>query len=387
MSILALLAAASAQPAAPQADDPVERAIELLGDGAYEEARALLAPIADGQDSDAAYVLAYMEEHGLGAPADRDEARRLYVSAAMAGQPDAQYELGELAYTGEGVQQDLDRAYAWFNLAATQGHARATYMLGLMHAEGQYVPQDMGRAAALYEQAAETGVPEAQFQLGVLYLEGKGRPQDDEQAAHWFGLAAEQGHTEAAYNLAVLYETERLAGEPKLEEAARLMRNAAEAGLTQASVALGYMALNGRGMPASDEQARAWFERAAKAGSPEGMYLYAASLAEGLGGLTNLQGALDWAEASVTASQGEPPAVIEERTGLRDEIRVALEDRPEERTIEIAPLPDRVATAAPEALNDFIEEEDQAPSLPDEAETDEEEPEIVVRDRPRGLRR
>ena len=316
--------AASQEPVRPRAEategSAVRAAIALMDQGLYDQARGALEPLVAARDPDATYVLGYIHARGLGTPADETTARRLFVAAAMDGQPDAQFALGELAYTGRGVRRDRARAYEWYDLAAAKGHARALYMLGVMHAEGGPVPQDLMRAADLYARAAGAGSTAAMHQLGALHLEGRGVAQSYAEAARWFEAAARRGDAESQYNLALLHDSERLPGPPDLAEAVRWMRQAA-AEMPRAKIAMGLFALRGRGTEQSDEAARAWFARAAADEDAEGLFLYAAALAEGLGGPTDREAALRYAEAALRASAGDPIEVIEERRALRDQLR------------------------------------------------------------------
>ena len=327
----------------------VGRVIAMLDRGEYAAAREALEPLVAARDPDATYVLGYVHARGLGGPPDETEARRLFVAAAMDGQPDAQFALGELAYTGRGVQRDWGRAYEWYNLAAAKGHAKALYMLGVMHAEGQHVPEDLTRAASLYERAAERGSLPAMHQLGALYLEGGGVAQSYERAAAWFERAAQRGDTDSQYNLALLYDAERLPGPARLDEAVRWMERAASQS-PQAQIAMGLFALRGRGTEQSDAAARAWFRRAAASRNAEGMFLYAAALAEGLGGPVEPREALSWAEQALRASAGEPIEVLDERRRLRDALRAALDapQRVAPRTADARPIVAQGPSAAPE---------------------------------------
>src|SRR5580698_10392374 len=62
---------------------------------------------------------------------------------------------------------------------------------------------------------------------------------------------------------------ELLSGDP--EQAAMWVRSAADCGLAAAQLRLGRMLLTGTGVPLDQEQARAWFERAALQGDAEAL--------------------------------------------------------------------------------------------------------------------
>ena len=341
---VAVAQAPAPRAAAAEATD-VRRAITLLDRGLFDEARLALEPLVGAGDPDATYVLGYIHARGLGTPADDATARRLFVAAAMDGQADAQFALGELAYRGQGVRRDRARAYAWYDLAAAKGHAKALYMLGVMHADGTHAPQDLTRAADLYRRAAAAGSLRAMHQLGSLYLEGRGVAQSYAEAARWFEAAAREGDAESQYNLALLHDSERLPGPSDLDAAVRWMRQAAANGMPKAKIAMGLFSLRGRGTEQSDAAARRWFAQAAADEDAEGLFLYAAALAEGLGGPPDRAAALAHAEAALRASAGDPIEVIEERRALRDQLRAASA-RPAVRTPSLG-TPPAVAAAAP----------------------------------------
>jgi len=93
----------------------------------------------------------------------------------------------------------------------------------------------------------------------------------------------------------------------RLELAARLFREAGEAGHTVAMSHLGYLYSAGRGVPRKDEQAVRWFRRAAEAGSSYAMNNLGVLLSKGRGIKRNYQEAFRWYRRA--AEVGNPDAM------------------------------------------------------------------------------
>jgi TPR repeat protein len=115
--------------------------------------------------------------------------------------------------------------------------------------------------------------------LAIVYLSGDGVVKDQGKAAEWFGKGAATGDPISAYNLGLMLQLGVL-GVPDLDAAAVHMRAAAEAGFAPAMTGLGLLIHRGAQGP---EVPADWFERAAKAGDPQGRFLYAIALSEGDG--------------------------------------------------------------------------------------------------------
>lgn len=349
--LIASLALSMAQPSA--ASTGVEEAVAAVQSGNYARALQLSQDYAAIGNPDAQYILGHLYQKALGVERDMTKAIEYYVSAAAAGQSNAQFALGELAYTGEAVQQDWDRAAEWFNLASAGGHMLAKTRLGFMYAEGQSVPKDPQRAAFMFEEAAKAGVPAAQYHLALLYLDGSGRRKDFDIAADWFRQAAENGDADSMYNLALLLESGRLKDGEDLAGTVRWMRAAAEKGIVPAKVSMGLLAYNGRGMTRAEGEAMQWFRAAAQDGDPEGMFLYAVALSEGLGGKPNFSAAQYWANKAVSSSgEGTPPGAMRERIGLQRQLEAVMAEQnrltaQRERAARMAPL--RNATLMPDS--------------------------------------
>lgn len=299
-------------------------AFAALEAGDAAKARSLAEPLAATADPAAQTLVAYLDERGLAGPKNLQRALQNYVAAANAGYADAQFALGELAYLGDGVKKDLARAAGWFELAAAQGQPRALVRLGQMLMTGEGVVKDFGRAARLLEAGARAGDPDGQFYFGVAALNGSGRAQNYVDARDWMLKAANQGHALAAYNLALLYDSDLL-GASDVDASVKWMQSAADAGLPQAMVGMGLLVhrLKVAGPSAAD-----WFEKAAKAGDPQGQFLFAVALSEGDGRPKDARAALRWVDRTLVESDALDPELKTNAVALRQKLVAAIGPRP-----------------------------------------------------------
>ncbi len=204
-----------------------------------------------------------------------------------------------LRHRGSG-RRDMAEAARWCRRAAEDGDASSRYLYGLLLERGLGAPRDELGSAKWLAAAADQGMAEAQYALSLLYLGGRGVIRDAAQAFAWCRKAAEQGLPEAQTLLASMYD-EELRSSRNYAQAVRWYRRAAGAGEITAQFNLGSMfarawacppirsspwsgspgrpgpgtpgrpstwgdASDRTGTPQDEEQALAWFLRAAKAG-------------------------------------------------------------------------------------------------------------------------
>lgn len=268
---------------------------------------------------DAQFYLADCYGQGmLGLEVDTKEAFKLYQAAAKAGHAQAAYRTAVCCEMGPedggGTSRDYPKAVQWYRRAAALGDAAAMYKLGAIllksllgqpkniaeavtwlkrgaeradadhpHAlhelAGLYessnanpeirnkVIADDAYARELFKQAAGLGYKFSQFRLGQAYEYGAlGLPIDNRTSISWYTKAAAQGEHQAELALSGWYLT---GAEGILEhsetEAYLWARKAAasEPPLPKAMFAMGYFTEQGIGCPASMEEARKWYGRAA----------------------------------------------------------------------------------------------------------------------------
>ena len=191
---------ASAQSAAPVANNPVEIGVAALERGHYATALRAWKSAADAGDAKAKANLGYMYERGFGVPQSYVEAVRWYREAAAGGAPEGMYNMGTLYYYGYGVERNLREAARWFRQAAQKELAPAQYMLGLMYSKGEGVPRAITEAQKLWVAAAKQGHVSSQLMAAHTYLSGDANRGEPEllKAFVWGEIAAAQGNADAS---------------------------------------------------------------------------------------------------------------------------------------------------------------------------------------------
>jgi len=118
-----------------------------------------------------------------------------------------QYSLGYLQQFGLGVPADYGQARDYYLKAAAQNHPDALYALGLMYETGKSGQKDLAKAMSLYRQAADTGKsPDAEYAVGRMVLRGRGVARDPAEGVKWLRKAADHGQVAAQYMMGAAYE-------------------------------------------------------------------------------------------------------------------------------------------------------------------------------------
>lgn len=112
-----------AKPAAP--GETVASAERFAARGRYNEAAAILKPLAEQDDARAQFRLGEMYLEGIGVERNEQEGLRLVRKAATLGDSDAQLRMGEMYFRGRGVPQNNFEAYVWYNAAFRAGNNAA----------------------------------------------------------------------------------------------------------------------------------------------------------------------------------------------------------------------------------------------------------------------
>lgn len=213
------------------------------------------------------------------------EARAIYEIAADAGNTDAMIALADMGLAGKGGLNP-DDAKVWLTKAATAPDPRADAHFALyQHYLGN---GEAGLAESHLLSAANGGWPEAMETLGWNML-----VTDRAAGLEWLAKAGEAGRIDAAYEAGLLLaDSDDAAADPARGHT--LLLSAAKSGHAPAMTATGLSFYQGRaGAPDVDAAAK-WFEIAASAGEPEGMYLWAFALTKGEGTSQDFGEAFYW---------------------------------------------------------------------------------------------
>ena len=139
---------------------------------------------------------------------------------------------------------------------------------------------------------------------------------DYERAGRLLRPFAEMGDAGAQSSLGWMYLNGQ--GVPQSDQdALNWYRNAAEQGYAAAQSGLGWMYLNGQGVPQNDQEALKWYRLAAKQGYAEAQMNLSVIFAEGRGVPKNFVRALMWANLAVASSNDDEGKTAKE---LRDEL-------------------------------------------------------------------
>ncbi|MDH5547193.1 MAG: sel1 repeat family protein [Gammaproteobacteria bacterium] len=177
--------------ASPVFADELGDAKNAYGAGEFEEAAALLRPLARDGNPEALYLLGRMYEQGDGVGKDEQEARDLYRQAAEKGHNNAGQRLALFENSNSG---DESVVLEWYLPSAEEGDMEAQYNLGFMYETGWGIGIDERKAVRWYKEAADQQHDMAQLRLGMMYVVGKGVEKDQDAGVELLRLSAENGN-------------------------------------------------------------------------------------------------------------------------------------------------------------------------------------------------
>ncbi|HJS38793.1 MAG TPA: serine/threonine-protein kinase [Burkholderiales bacterium] len=108
-------------PAPPTTSELLARADGAVAKGAYEDAAAILKPLAEKQNSRAMVKLGNLHLDGKGVERNDQEALRLFTRAASRGDGEAQFKAGEMYAGGRGAARNDFQAYVYLTAAVQSG--------------------------------------------------------------------------------------------------------------------------------------------------------------------------------------------------------------------------------------------------------------------------
>jgi len=273
-----------AEPDTPETEPAILFADALI---AYQQGDALSALLdattaAEAGDARAQVLAGHILMRGEAGRINDSEAVRLFKLAAAQDDLDAMLALGELGVNARGGLSQSD-ALNYYRMAADLGDTQAMRALSTL-AQGS-----SGSVATQWEQrAAASGDVEAMRRRGAALID-----TDPQAALTQLKAAAAKGDAESAYAAALML-AENPDVRPDEALAAKLMKQAANAGLPAAMSGYGLLVYQGAGMPRDVTSAADWFKRAAEAGDAEGGFLWAFTLSKGEGVSQNYEEAYYW---------------------------------------------------------------------------------------------
>lgn len=132
----------------------LERGLTAIAQGRFDDALAVLRPLAEAGDAEAQFLLGYL--FFTDSPVEHEEAAAWAARAAEQGEPDAKYSVGMCWLHGTGGPADPALAVAWLTRAAEQDcgvfNDTAAEVLATLYAGGEH---GVGRDAVLADRWRE----------------------------------------------------------------------------------------------------------------------------------------------------------------------------------------------------------------------------------------
>lgn len=204
---------------------------------------------------------------GKGVKPDTAQALAWLEKSAAGGNSEGQYLLGEYYAVNGKTDGDFHKAAGWLRRSMGQGCLPALFGLGLLTEGGKGVPKNTTKGLHMITAAAKAGYPVAQWWLGAILITGKGIRKDPQAGFTWIKRAADAGESGAEIFLASLYLTGT--GTPPNPARARALLESVYAKRDEqapaAAYSLGWMYMEGKGVPVNTPKAFEWMIIAAGA--------------------------------------------------------------------------------------------------------------------------
>ena len=231
--------------------------------------------------------------NGLGVERNFEAAYGWYMKSANNDNTDGIVHMADALYDGIGTTEDKNAAGVAYERAYKAGNTHATFRLGICYENGWGVEKNLTTAFRLYTEAAANEcdgadaaamrieVParywgpafngndaDAQYNLAMCYRVGNtGLEQNNEAAFKLFRMAADQGHVASLYEVARCYAT-GIGVEKNDSEMNKAAIASAEKDYPAALYFVGELYQAGRSVEYNPTIAYAYFNKAAKLGSP-----------------------------------------------------------------------------------------------------------------------
>lgn len=206
------------------------------------------------------------EENKVAIPskAELDKLEALATSGGVAAQAqigsEGQYLLGQHYASNGKSESDFRKAVGLLRRSADQGCIPAAFALGVLTYGGKGVAKNTEEGFQLILKAAEAGNANAQLWVGMLLMGGSGAEKDTQAGFAWIKRAADSGDSSAEIALAAAYLEGT--GTKRDPEATRsILESVYKKRDDQSSTAaayLGWMYMDGQGVPVDNVKAFRW---------------------------------------------------------------------------------------------------------------------------------
>lgn len=204
---------------------------------------------------------------GKGIAVDRAKSLSWLEKSAAGGDSEGQYLLGAYYFQNGKIESDFRKAAGWFKQSSDHGCIPSLLYLGLLTGKGTGVTKNSEDGFRMVSKAAEAGYPQAQMFLGGMFIAGEGTNKDTKAGFNWVKRGADAGDSAAEILLADLY-LEGIGIERNPEAARTILEKVYAKNDEQVHVAafqLGWMYMEGKGVPVNTVKAFNWMYIAAKA--------------------------------------------------------------------------------------------------------------------------
>lgn len=228
-----------------------------------EDPLQLLQQSAEQQFVPAQLTLAKMYQDGKKVPKNDNKAFEWYLAAAKQGDPQAYCQIGLCFIHGQLNQpKNRDLGAEYLKQSAELEYMPAQYTLASLYLEGIPVLENRKQAMDYLMQAANAGWTDAQLKLAESLIQFS-LPQYDKAAFHWLQKASAHNHIEALYQLANCYY-EGIGTTVDYGRAMEIYKDLVAREHAPSHFKLGKMLFDGQGVDKNPEQAKKWFEVAAR---------------------------------------------------------------------------------------------------------------------------
>ena len=239
--------------------------------------------------------LAKMYDEGTGVKRDFRKAAAFAKRAAAHGSIEGCYMAGLASFAGKGADKNYDLAFKLFKIASDAGFMKATFTLARCYAGGFGVKKDIDMFVKLHTELAERGFAKSafvlgerafenfrydeafryfskgaeldnvfcQYYLGECYMFGHGIRKDETEALKWYKKAADQGHVLSQKIIDDRRNREIL----KDQTPFATFEKDARAGNAQSMYIVGRYYEDGIGINRDLNKAKEWYRKAKKRGN------------------------------------------------------------------------------------------------------------------------
>lgn len=200
---------------------------------------------------------------GMGVAKDEKEGFRLCCIAADEGFMKAQYDVANCYMHGRGVEKDRTKGFQLHRELSDRGFGKSALIVAEAYYHGDGVKQDYNEAFRLFSTGADNSNPICQYYLGDCYDNGHGVKKDPEEAIKWYSKAAAQGHVVSKKIL----EDRKIKEILEDESPFATFEKSAREGNAQSMYILGRYYEEGIGIERDPAKAREWYTKAKKRGN------------------------------------------------------------------------------------------------------------------------